>query len=73
MKFMDSGLRLFVMFNKSMNFIKRLNSFQICWLIRDIGIMKKIQNCQLNICKIMPARPKKYSYMGCDYRYNSPA
>ena len=50
-----------------MNFIRSLNSgnfyfsnysFQICWLVRGMEVMKN-EKCQLNISKIMLATPKK--------------
>ena len=52
------------MFNKSMNFLKRLNfyfssqTFQIWWIISSLKVMKNTK-FQLNISKTMPARPKK--------------
>ena len=48
---------LFVMFNKSMKFISRLNRenfFQILWLIMGVEVMKKC----------------KHWDMGCEYQYN---
>ena len=41
------------MFNKSINFMRRLNkenfyfsnlSFQVCWLVKDMEVMKKYMN-----------------------------
>ena len=67
-------LDLFDMFNKPIYFIRRLNrdnfyfsrqSFKILWLISGIEVRKK-PNFQLNISKIMPAKPKKHWGMGCE-------
>ena len=63
-----------------MNFIRRLNrgnfyfsnqSFQIWWLIGGIEV-RKTYKFQLNISKIMAARPKKHRAMGCEYHYSNP-
>ena len=61
-----------------MNFIRRLNrakllffkpefsNFMANWRYKSYG---KIQNFS-SISKIIPARPKKHRYMGCEYHYN---
>ena len=54
---------LFVMVNKSMVNRKKL-FFEIGCVIKGMKIIKNTK-FQLNICKIMPATPKKHSEKGC--------
>ena len=62
------------MFNKSIQLIRRLNrenfyfsnhNFQIWQLINGMEVLRNTK-FQLNVSKIVPARPKKHMDMGCE-------
>ena len=68
---------LFVMFHKSINFIRKINrkiyfssqSFKIWWLLSGMEVIKNTK-FQLNISKIMSARQKTTWTRGQYQNYN---